>query len=106
MPPPTNQLRLSSDSAAWGIFAGLAIGIAVAIFSFFVFFLIISDSGHSDFYFKLFVAVPYLLPLACVLYGGWIARSSHKPRFAAGFFIAAALMVLLEGSCATYLWRS
>lgn len=98
MEPAPTKPNSRSDSAILGILAGLGIGLAVATGCIFLFALFWGRYG-------VVVAIPFLLPPATVALVGANARRNKKPKFAAGLFIAAALVAFLEGTCATELWR-
>jgi hypothetical protein len=98
MDPAVTEPRSKSDSAVLGILAGLGIGLAIAFACVFLFVLVWGSYG-------VVVAVPFLLPPATVAAVGVNARRNKRPKFAAGLFIAAAVVALLEGTCATQLWR-
>jgi hypothetical protein len=89
---PTSQW----DSAERGILIGLGIGFAAAFACIFLFILVWGNYGFV-------IAIPFLLPPVCVAVFGMNARRNKKPKLAAGLFIAAAIVALLEGTCA-YQW--
>jgi hypothetical protein len=90
----STETSTRKDSAVIGILAGLGIGLAAAVVCVFLFFATWGSSG-------IVVAIPFLLPPASVAVFGIRASRNNRPRFAAGLFIAAALVTLLEGACAT-----
>jgi hypothetical protein len=94
-----------NDSAVVGILTGLGLGIGGALASIFL-FIFLAGKSYQAWYVTSIRALPYLLPLAPVIYFGIAARRKNKPRFAAGLFVAVALIVLLESSCAVYVWNS
>ncbi len=106
MEPRVTEPKSRRDSAVLGILAGLALGIGIAVACFYVIFVTNYDHALSRFYSGLLIAIPNLLSPGVVVYCGIAARRNQQPRFSAGFFIAAALLVIFEASCATYLWRS
>jgi len=103
MEPVQTESSPRSDSAVLGILAGLMVGIGIAVGSFYLIFVSTYDRALPRFYSGLLVAIPNLLPLSVVIYCGIAVRRSGQPRFSAGFFIAAALLVIFEASCAVYL---
>jgi hypothetical protein len=94
-----------SHGAVLGILAGVGLGIAAGLTS--VFLIVVFYGSHGNkWLFVLLMALPYILPPGVVIYFGMVARRNKRPRFAAGYFIAASLVVLLEAACANSLWRS
>jgi len=87
MEPVSTEPRTKKDSAMIGILAGLGIGLAAAVASVFLFFVIWGSRG-------IIVAIPFLLPPASVVVFGFSAHRNNRPRFAAGLFIAAAVVTL------------
>jgi uncharacterized membrane protein len=94
--PVQTEPASRSDSAAQGILIGLGIGFASAFACVFLFILV---WGNHD----AFLAVPFLVPPVSVAVFGVNARRNKKSKYAAGLFIAAAVVALLEGTCA-YQW--
>jgi hypothetical protein len=93
MNPAVSEPKAKSDSAVLGILAGLGIGLAVAVVCVLLFVLLWGSHGAI-------VAVPFLLPPASVVVVGINAHRNDRLRFTAGLFIAAALVSLLECTCA------
>jgi ABC-type amino acid transport system permease subunit len=105
MEPVTDETTSKKDSATLGILAGLGLGFAGAVASV-VLFVLLAGKGYQSWYVMFIRSLPFVLPLAPVIYFGITARRGNKPRFSAGIFVAAALIVLLEGTCAAYIWNS
>lgn len=96
MEPVTNEAPPKKDSAELGILAGLGIGFVTAFACVFLFIMVWGSYG-------LVVAIPFFLPPVTVAVFGTIARRNKKPKYAAGLFIASAVVALLECTCA-YKW--
>jgi ABC-type Na+ efflux pump permease subunit len=92
------------DRGVFGILIGLGIGLLAALACVFLFILLMGFREDS-WYIKFLVPIPYLLPPAIVCRFGIVARRDGRPKYAAGLFIAAAAVTLLEGTCARYLWH-
>ena len=99
MEPLPKKPGSRTDSAGVGILVGLGIGLGVAVACVFLFILLFGMSTDA-WYSKFVGATPFLLPPAVVLFIGLNARRQRKNKFAAGLFIAAAVVTLLEGTCA------
>lgn len=105
MEPELAKPASKSGSAGLGILAGLAIGFGVAVACVFIFFLLLGIPQNA-WYSKIVAVIPFLLPPAVVLFVGLNARRERKNKFAAGLFIAAAVVTLFEATCATGMfWR-
>jgi hypothetical protein len=98
-------VKTKSDSAFLGIIAGLGIGIGTWVGCAVLILFLLDSSGPAVRYLNLVLVVPFLVPPAAVAYYGIIARRSKRSKFAAGLFIAAAVVGLLEATCATTIWR-
>jgi cytochrome bd-type quinol oxidase subunit 2 len=105
MQPSETEPRRNSDRAWLGILVGLVLGVATAVVSFYIAFLLTYERQISHFYSTALVAVLNLLPPGVAVCCGLAARGNKQPRFAAGFFVAAALLFLLEASCAMLIRR-
>ncbi len=96
MEPAETGPERNSDHAWLGILVGLVLGIATAVVSFYIVFLFAYERHLSPLLFRLADSHSNLLPPVVAVCCGLAARNNKQPRFAAGFFVAAALLFLLE----------
>jgi hypothetical protein len=81
-------------------FLGILVGLAMAIGV----WLVTVVLAMTFQLFPLAVALCFFCPPLAPAVAGWRARD-ERPRYAVGLFISAAVVTLLEGSCAATLFR-